>query len=76
MTPYETIGVDFAGPIKYQLTKKMEGKAYLALYTCGLIRGVYLDLLLSLETSKFLASLKGFIASAKRRCGPGGQEDT
>ena len=25
VTPYETIGVDFAGPIKYQVTKKMQG---------------------------------------------------
>ena len=65
VTPYEIVGVDFAGPIKYQVTKKVEGKAYLALYACGLTRGVYLDLLPSLETSKFLASLKGFIA----RCG-------
>lgn len=68
MTPYETIGVDFARPIKYQVTKKMEGKAYLALYACGLTRGVYLDLLPSLETSKFLASLKGFIARRGRPC--------
>ena len=66
--PYETIGVDFAGPIKYQVTKKMEGKAYLALYACGLTRGVYLDLLPSLETSKFLARLKGFIARRGRPC--------
>ena len=66
VTPYETIGVDFAGPIKYQVTKKMEGKAYLALYACGLTRGVYLDLLPSLETSKFLTSLKGFIARRGR----------
>ena len=46
----------------------MEGKAYLALYACGLTRGVYLDLLPSLETSKFLASLKGFIARRGRPC--------
>ena len=60
--PYETVGVDFAGPIKYQLRQRMEGKAYLVLYVCGLTKGVYLYLLQSLETSKFLASLKGFIA--------------
>lgn len=45
VTPFETVGVDFAEPIKYQVTKKMEGKAYQALYACGLTRGVYLDLL-------------------------------
>ena len=66
MTPYQTIGVDFAGPIKYRLTPKTEGKAYLVLYACSLTRGVYLDLLRSLETDKFLTSLKGFIARRGR----------
>ena len=65
-TPYLAIGVDFAGPIKYRLTQKTEGKAYLALYACSLTRGVYLDLLPSLETDKFLTSLKGFIARRGR----------
>ena len=67
VTPYQTIGVDFVGPIKYRLTPKTEGKAYLVLNTCSLTRGVYLDLLPSLETDKFLTSLKRFIA---RRCRP------
>ena len=64
--PDETIGVDFAGPIKYRVTQKTEGKGYLVLYTCSLTRGVYLDLIPSLETNKFLTSLKGFIA--RRGC--------
>ena len=66
MTPYQTIGIDFAGPIKYRLTPKTEGKAYLVLYACSLTQGVYLDLLPSLETDKFLTSLKGFIARRGR----------
>ena len=66
MTPYETIGVDFAGPIKYRVTQKTEGKGYLVLYACSLTRGVYLDLIPSLETNKFLTSLKGFIARCSR----------
>ena len=66
MTPYQTIGVDFPGPIKYRLTPKTEGKAYLVLNACSLTRGVYLDLLPSLETDKFLTSLKGFIARRGR----------
>ena len=66
VTPYQTIGVDFAGSIKCRLTPKTEGKAYLVLYACSLTRGVYLDLLPSLETDKFLTSLKGFIARRGR----------
>ena len=66
VTPYETIGVDFAGPIKYRVTHKTEGKGYLVLYACSLTRGVYLDLIPSLETNKFLTSLKRFIARRGR----------
>lgn len=66
VTPYQTIGVDFAGPIKYRLMPKTEGKAYLVLYACSLKRGVYLDLLPSLEMDRFLTSLKGFIARRGR----------
>ena len=53
-TPYQAVGVDFAGPIKYRISAKTECKAYLALFACCLTRGVYLDLLPSLKTDKFL----------------------
>ena len=43
-----------------------DGKAYLLLDACSLTRGIYLDLLSSLETSKFLRSLKRFIARRGR----------
>jgi hypothetical protein len=44
-TPYEVIGVDFAGPIMYRTKSKVEKKSCLALYGCSLTRGVFLDLL-------------------------------
>ena len=66
VTPLEAVGIDFAGPIKYRARQKSEGKAYLALYACCLTRAVYLDLLTSLETSKFITSLIGFIARRGR----------
>ena len=65
VTPYETIGVDFAGLIhEYRVTQKTltEGKGYLVLCACSLTTGGYLDVIPSLETNKFLTSLKGFIA--------------
>ncbi|XP_046863157.1 uncharacterized protein LOC124456893 [Xenia sp. Carnegie-2017] len=64
-TPYKVIGVDFAGPIKYKV-KKNQGKAYLVLVSCSLTRGVYLELLKSLETTSFLQSLKRLIARRGR----------
>ena len=43
--PFQTIGVDFAGPLRYRKTNKTEGKAYIVLYACSLTRGIYIELL-------------------------------
>lgn len=39
-TPFNMIGMDFAGPVKYRDKCKEEQKAYVALYSCSLTRGV------------------------------------
>ena len=65
-TPFEVVGVDYAGPIKYKATERREGKAYLILYACSLTRALYLDLARTMESSEFLMSLKGFIARRGR----------
>ena len=64
--PFQVVGVDFAGPIKYRKRGKAEGKAYVAVYAFSLCRAVYLDLLNSLESEKFILSLKKFIARKGR----------
>ena len=38
--PFQVTGVNFAGPIVYQLGKKLQGKAYVALCTCSTTRAV------------------------------------
>ena len=58
----QVVGVDFAGPKKY----RKRGKAYVAVYACSFCRAVYLALLSSLETEKFILSLKKFIARRGR----------
>ena len=65
--PYKVIRVDFAGPIKYKVTKKQESKAYFVLFSCSLTRGVYLEVLKSLKTAGFLQSLKRLIARRGRQ---------
>ena len=60
------IGVDYAGPLAYKVSKKKEGKAYILLYSCSLIRALHLELLPSLETQDFIISLKKFIARRGR----------
>ena len=64
--PYQVIGVDYAGPIRYRVSKQREGKAYVLLYACSLTRRIYLNLLPNLETGECLKSLKQFIARRGR----------
>ena len=64
--PFQTIGVDFAGPLKYKKTNKCEGKAYVVLYACSLTRAIYIELLTSLSTDELIRSLKQFIARKGR----------
>ena len=64
--PFQVIGVDFAGPIKYVKKRKQEAKSYILLYACSLTRAVYLELLHSLETQEFIQSLKRLIARRGR----------
>ena len=65
-TPFQVIGVDFAGPLRYRKKPKTEGKAYIPLYACSLTRAVYVDLVPNLETAEFIRSLKCFIARRGR----------
>ena len=64
--PIKSIGVDFAGPIKYFSKNKSDMKAYILLYACGSTRAVYLDLLPDQTTEHLLRSLKLFVAKRGR----------
>ena len=63
--PFQVIGVDFAGPVKYR-NKRTEAKSYIVLFSCSLTRAVFLDILPSLETKEFIKSLKRPIARRGR----------
>ena len=56
--PFQAVGVDFAGPIMYRISKNTQGKAYALLYACSLMRMIYLELTKSMETGEFLQSLQ------------------
>ena len=64
--PFKSIGVDFAGPIKYFSKKKREMKAYIPPFECSLTRAVYLDLQPDQTTEQYLCSLKRFAARRGR----------
>ncbi|XP_028409519.1 uncharacterized protein LOC114532142 [Dendronephthya gigantea] len=65
-TPFQVVGVDFAGPIRYRTKAKAERKAYLVLYGCSLTRAVHLEILRSMEVAEFIPSLKRLIARRGR----------
>ena len=65
-TAFQVIGIDYAGPLRYRISKGKEGKSYVLLYACSLTRGIYLDLLPSLEMPECLDSLQRFIARRGR----------
>ena len=50
---FQVVGVDYAGPIVYKASKKLEGKAYILLFACGLTRAVHLELLTDQTTEGF-----------------------
>ena len=60
------MGVDFAGPIKFIIKGKTEGKSYFSLFACSLTRGAYLELLHTLELEEFMSYLKKFVARRGR----------
>ena len=62
----QVIGVDYAGPLRYRISRQREEKAYVLLYACSLTGGLFLDLLASLETEECLRSLKRFIERRAR----------
>ena len=65
-TSFSVISVDFAGPVKYRVKYKTEVKAYVVLCACSLTRGIFMELLQSLETQEFIRSTKRLIARRGR----------
>ena len=60
--PFQTTGVDFAGPLLYKHEKHETSKAYVALFTCASTRAVHLKLCKDLTAGEFKRGLKEFVA--------------
>ena len=65
-TPFQVVGVDYAGAIKIRTSRKLEAKAYIVLYSCSLTRALHLHLARSIEMEEFLLCVKEFIARRGR----------
>lgn len=60
--PFETVGVDFAGPLFVRAKKDKVEKAYIALFTCAVTRAVHLELVSDMSTETFLLAFQRFIS--------------
>ena len=65
--PFEVVGVDYAGPIKYVTKRKKEAKTYILLFAYSLTRAVYIELLPDQTIDQFIPCLKKFVARRGRQ---------
>ena len=64
--PFDVTGVDFAGPLRYKIDNKEEGKCYIIIFTCASSRAVHLELTRTQEAEEFQRKLNVFIARRGR----------
>ena len=64
--PFQVVGVDYARPIVYKASKKLEVKTYILLFACSLTRAVHLEPLTDQTTEGFTKCLKRFITRLGR----------
>ena len=64
--PFETTGVDFAGPHDYKVTKKERGKCQILIFTCATSRAVHPEVTKSQTAEEFQKKLNSFIARNTR----------
>ena len=54
-SPFQVVGVDYAGPILVRTRKDREKKSYILLYACSLSRALHLELLPDLTAQRSLS---------------------
>ena len=64
--PFETTGIDFAGPLSYKISKKEQGKCHVLIFTCATSRAVHLEMTKSQTAEEFQRKLNGFITRGIR----------
>ena len=60
--PFACVGLDYLGPLMIKTTDGKK-KVWIALYTCAVIRAIFLDVVGSLSTADFLLSFRRFVAT-------------
>ena len=64
--PFETTGIDFAGPLIHKISKKEQSKCCILIFTCATSRAVHLELTKTQTADEFQRKLNAFIARKTR----------
>lgn len=59
--PFETSGIDFAGPLFIKSSAGSE-KSYILIFTCATTRAIHLELVSNLSTVNFILALRRFVS--------------
>ncbi|XGW04223.1 hypothetical protein V3C99_015406 [Haemonchus contortus] len=60
--PFQNIGLDYLGPLRYKDTTTTSSKVWISLFTCMATRAIHLEIVLDNSTQEFLCALRRFIA--------------
>ena len=60
-SPFQVVGVDYASPIVFKVSKKREDEVVHSAFCCSLSRAIHLELLTDQTTDGFIRCLKRFI---------------
>lgn len=63
---FQTTGVDFAGPLGYNISKSEKGRCYILLFTCAKSRAIYLEVTKSQTAEELQQKLTAFITRRTR----------
>ena len=64
--PFETTGIDFAGPLHCKVSKKEQGTCYILIFTCATTRAVHLEVTNTHSAEEFQRKLNAFITRRTR----------
>ena len=64
--PFDVTAVDFAGPLRYKIDNKEDGKCYIIIFTCASSRVFHLELTRTQEVEEFQRKMNVFIAQRGR----------
>ena len=64
--PFQTTGVDFAGPLEYKISKEEKGKCYILIFTCATSRAIHLEVTKTQTAEELQRKLTAFITRRTR----------